>query len=108
MGYGFIGYEEKESEESLFYTSCMYAYQPIFRECFGKEITDFCGEVTDETIRCFELGIKRLKQEPQKYNLDSRQMIGYIDNITFDVLIKNFEELIGLMKRNKVRYLYIS
>lgn len=108
MGYGFIGYEEKESEESLFYTSCMYAYQPIFRECFGREITDFNGEVTEETVRCFELGVKRLRQEPLKHNLNHRQMIGYTDNITFDELIRNLEELLELMKCGKVHYLSID
>lgn len=108
MGYWFFGYEEKESEENVFYGSCMYAYQPIFRECFGREITDFSGDVTEETVTNFEYGIKRLEQEPQKYNLDSRQMMGYLDNITFEELIKKLKELLNLMKCGKVHYLSID
>lgn len=108
MGYGFIGYKEKESEESLFYTSCMYVYQPVFRECFGREISDFSGEVTEETIRCFESGIERLKEEPSKYNMNHRQMAGYVDNVTLDALISNLEELLELMKCGKAHYLSIG
>ena len=46
MGYGFIGKHRKTDEESIFYEECMYAYQPVFKECFGREIAEFSGRVT--------------------------------------------------------------
>lgn len=108
MGYGFIGYHRKTDEKSIFYTSCMYAYQPIFRECFGKEITEFSGRVTKAKIEEFENGVIKLEGHPENREYDKKQMRGYIDNITFDELISDFHKLIELMKDKKVCYLSID
>lgn len=108
MGYGFIGKHRKTDVDSVFYTSCMYQYQPIFRECFGKEITEFSGRITKHKISEFEIGLENLKKHPESYNQDNRQMIGYVDNITFDKLILDLYKLLDLMKTKKVRYLSID
>ena len=108
MGYGFIGMHRKTDENSVFYTSCMYSYQPIFRECFGKEITEFSGRVTKQKILEFENGLKALNNHPESRKQDAEQMRGYIDNITFDELILNLYKLLDLMKNKKVAYLSIE
>lgn len=108
MGYGFSGRHRKTDEKCMFYTSCMYSYQPIFRECFGKEITEFDGRVTKQKILEFEIGLENLKNHPERLKQDNQQMRGYIDNITFDKLILDLYELLGLMKNKEVGYLSIG
>ena len=108
MGYGFIGSHRKTDEDSVFYTSCMYSYQGIFRECFGKEITEFSGRVTKQKISEFENGLKNLKNHPESRKQDTQQMRGYIDNITFDELISDLYRLLELMKNKEVGYLSIA
>lgn len=108
MGYGFIGKHRKTDTESIFYTSCMYQYQPVFRECFGKEITEFSGRVTKQKISEFENGLKKLECHPESKKMDTRQMRGYIDNISFDNLISDFYKLLTLMKTKEVGYLSID
>lgn len=107
MGYGFMGMHRKTDENSVFYTSCMYSYQPIFRECFGKEITEFSGRVTKQKISDFEIGLDNLKNHPESRKQDNRQMIGYIDNISFEELISDLYNLLDLMKNKEVGYLSI-
>lgn len=108
MGYGFLGYHHKTDNESIFYTSCMYSYQSVFRECFGKEITEFRGKVTKQKIADFEFGVDKLESNSEKFNQDRQQMRGYIDNITFDGLISDFRKMIELMKNKEIRYLSID
>lgn len=108
MGYGFLGYHRKTDDKSVFYTSCMYSYQPVFKECFGKEVTEFRGRVTKQKITDFELGVDKLESNAEKFNQDHKQMRGYIDNITFDELISDFRKMIELMKNKEIGYLSID
>lgn len=107
MGYGFIGYHRKTDDESIFYEECMYAYQPVFRECFGKEITEFSGRVTKKKIEEFEIGLKKFKSNKNN-NRDNKQFAGYLSNITYDKLCDKLSELLELMKDKKVCYLSIG
>lgn len=107
MGYGFIGMHRKTDEKDVFYTSCMYSYQGLFRECFGREITEFSGRVTKAKIAEFEQGIRKLERHPDSHKQDMRQMRGYIDNTTFDELIIDLNKLLDLMKNKEVCYLSI-
>jgi hypothetical protein len=106
MGYGFIGKHRKTDEESIFYEECMYAYQPVFRKCFGKEITEFSGRITKKKIEEFKIGLERFKSNPNN-NRDYRQSIGYLSNITYDKLCERLSELLELMEDKKVCYLII-
>ena len=108
MGYGFIGKHAKTDKDSVFYTSCMYSYQPIFKECFGKDVSECSGRVTKQKILKFEEGLGRLKNHPKAHEQDSKMMRGYIDNISFDDLIVNLSKLLELMKDRKVKYLSID
>lgn len=108
MGYGFIGMHRKTDEETVFYTSCMYSYQGLFRECFGKEITEFNGRVTKQKISEFEIGLENLKNRPESRKQDFKQMRGYIDNTTFDELLSDLYKLLELMKNKEVGYLSIA
>ncbi|WP_036653765.1 hypothetical protein [Paenibacillus pini] len=96
----------KRMKNHIFYTSCMYAYQPIFRECFGKEITKFEGRVTMREIEEFRNGISKFADK--KYSLDHKRMAGYIDNISHDQLVNDLNKLCDLMESKEVRYLFIS
>lgn len=107
MGYGFIGQHRKTDEENIFYEECMYAYQPVFRECFGKEITEFSGRVTKKKIEEFRVGLERFKSNPNN-NRDYRQAIGYLSNITYDKLCDRLSELLRLMESKEVCYLHIG
>lgn len=107
MGYGFIGYHRKTDDECIFYEECMYAYQPVFRECFGKEITEFCGRVTKKNIEEFEVGLEKFKSNKFN-NRDSEQCVGYVSNITYDKLCDRLTELLELMKDKQVCYLSIE
>lgn len=107
MGYGFIGKHRKTDEESIFYEECMYAYQPVFRECFGKEITEFSGRVTKKKIEEFRIGLEKFKSNPNN-NRDYRQSIGYLSNITYDKLCNKLSELLILMEDKQVGYLIID
>ena len=107
MGYSFIGKHRKTDEESIFYEECMYAYQSIFRECFGKEITDFGGRVTKKKIEDFEIGLDKFKSD-EGNNMDYRQSVGYLSNITYEKLCDRLFELLELMKSKKVCYLIIG
>ena len=106
MGYGFIGRYRKDSE-TIFYEECMYAYQPVFRECFGKEITEFSGRVTKGKIKEFEIGLEKFKSNKNN-NKDDRQFTGYLSNITYDKLCDRLTELLELMKDKQVGYLNIG
>lgn len=108
MGYDFIGQHRKTDEDNIFYTSCMYSYQPIFKECFKKEIAEFSGRVTKQKILEFEDGLKRLKSHPEAQKQNNKIMYGYIDNILFDDLIVDLYKLLELMKDKKVGYLLIG
>ena len=59
MGYGFIGYHRATDDGSLFYTECIYAYEPVFKQCFGKEISKFSGRVTKKKIDEFKIGLEK-------------------------------------------------
>lgn len=107
MGYGFIGYHRKTDDESIFYEECMYAYQSVFRECFGKEITEFSGRVTKKKIEEFEVGLEKFKSNKNN-NRDNKQFAGYLSNITYDKLCDKLSELLELMKDKKVCYLSIG
>lgn len=107
MGYDFYGYHRKTDEQYIFTTECMYAYQPIFLKCFGKQITDFNGRVTKVKIKEFEEGLDKFINNPQ-YNKDHRQFPGYISNITYEELCKKLQELLRLMKNKEVGYLSIG
>lgn len=107
MGYGFIGKHRKTDEESIFYEECMYAYQSVFRECFGKEITEFSGRVTKKKIEEFRIGLERFKSNPNN-NRDYRQSIGYLSNITYDKLCDKLSELLELMENKQIGYLIIG
>ena len=106
MGYGFIGSYRKDSE-TIFYEECMYAYQPVFRKCFGKEITEFSGRVTKKKIEEFEAGLENFKSN-QCNNIDSKQIKYYLSNITYDKLCDRLSELLELMKDKQVCYLHIG
>ena len=106
MGYGFIGKHRKTDEESIFYEECMYAYQPVFMACFGKEITEFSGRVTKKKIEEFKIGLDKFKADKSN-NRDYRQSIGYLSNITYDKLCDRLSELLELMKSKQVGYLII-
>lgn len=106
MGYGFIGKHRKTDEENIFYEECMYAYQPVFRGCFGKEITEFSGRVTKKKIEEFKTGLDKFKTY-ESNNRDYRQCVGYLSNITYDKLCSRLSELLELMKDKKVGYLII-
>ena len=106
MGYDFIGKHRKTDEESIFYECCMYAYQPVFRECFGKEITEFSGRVTKKKIEEFRVGLERFKSNSNN-NRDYKQYTGYLSNITYDKLCDRLSELLKLMEDKQVGYLRI-
>ena len=107
MGYGFIGYHRATDNKASFYTECMYAYQPVFRECFGKEISEFSGRVTKKKIEEFKIGLERFKSNPNN-NRDNSQFIGYLSNITYDKLCDKLSELLELMGKKEVCYLNIG
>ena len=107
MGYGFSGRHRKSDDESIFYEECMYAYQPVFKKCFGKEISEFSGRVTKKKIEEFEIGLEKFKLD-ENNNRDYRQCAGYISNITYDKLCDRLSELLELMKDKKVCYLSIG
>ncbi len=107
MGYGFIGQHRKTDDESIFYEECMYAYEPVFKECFGKEISDFSGRVTKKKIKEFEIGLEKFKSRKDN-NRDYKQIPGYLSNITYDKLCNRLSELLELMKSKEVCYLIIG
>ena len=106
MGYGFSGRHRATDEECIFYEECMYAYQPVFKQCFGKEISEFSGRVTKKKIEEFRIGLERFKSNSNN-NRDYRQSIGYLSNITYDKLCDRLSELLELMESKQVGYLSI-
>ena len=106
MGYDFFGYRRKTDEEWAFTTECMYAYQPVFKECFGKDITEFNGRVTKKKIEEFKIGLENFKSN-QNNNRDYRQSPGNLSNITYDRLCDELYELLRLMENKEVCYLRI-
>jgi len=106
MGYGFSGKHRKTDEECIFYEECMYAYQPVFRECFGREISEFSGRVTKKKIEEFRVGLERFKSNPNN-NRDYRQFPGNLSNTTYNKLCDDLSELLKLMENKEVGYLII-
>lgn len=107
MGYGFIGYHRAIDDKSLFYTECMYAYEPVFKQCFGKEISKFSGRVTKKKIEEFKIGLEKFKSN-QNNNRDYEQFPGYLSNITYEKLCEELSELLRLMENKEVCYLRIG
>lgn len=107
MGYGFIGKHRATDDKCIFYEECMYAYEPVFRECFGNEITEFSGRVTKKKIEEFRVGLERFKSNPNN-NRDYSQTIGYLSNITYNNLCDRLSELLKLMEDKQVCYLNIG
>ena len=106
IGYGFIG-SSTPNGETIFYEECMYAYQPVFKECFGKDISEFSGNVTQKTIEEFERGLQKFKLN-RCNSKDHKQIPGYLSNITYDKLCDRLLELLTLMKEKEVCYLIIE
>ena len=106
MGYDFFGYHRATDDKSLFYATCMYAYEPVFKQCFGKEISKFSGRVTKKNIEEFKIGLERFKSS-RNNNRDSSQFVGDISNTTYDKLCKELSELLKLMESKEVCYLSI-
>lgn len=107
MGYGFIGYHRATDDKSLFYTECMYAYEPVFKQCFGKEISKFSGRVSKKKIEEFKIGLERFKSN-QNNNRDYEQFPGDLSNTTYDKLCEELSELLRLMESKEVCYLHIG
>ncbi len=107
MGYDFYGYHRKKDNDIIFHEGCMYAYQPVFKECFGREICDFSGVVTKKTVEEFRIGLEKFKSAGNN-NLDRYQMPGYLGNITYEKLSDRLSELLYLMESKQVRYLSIN
>ena len=109
MGYSFIGQHRKTDDESIFYEECMYSYQPVFRECFGKEITEFSGRVTKKKTEEFKIGLDKFKSN-KSYNKDCIRSMGYgyLSTITYDKLCDRLSELLELMESKQVGYLHIG
>ena len=108
MGYDFYGKHRKTDDEYIFTTECMYAYQPIFKECFSKDIKEFNGRVTKRKVEEFKLGVDKLSENPDRYNLNHKQMMGYLGNKDYAKLVEELYELYSLMKSKDVGYLEIS
>ena len=106
MGYGFSGKHRKTDEKCIFYEECMYAYQPVFKECFGREISEFSGRVTKKKIEEFRVGLERFKSNPNN-NRDYRQFPGDLSNTTYNKLCDDLSELLRLMENKQVGYLTI-
>ena len=107
MGYDFIGKYRKTDEESIFYECCMYAYEPVFKQCFGREISEFSGRVTKKKIEEFKIGLEKFKEDKSN-NRDYRQSVGYLANITYDKLCNRLSELLKLMESKQICYLIIG
>ena len=107
MGYSFGGYHRKTDEVCIFYEECMYTYEPIFKKCFGKNITEFSGRVTKEKIKEFEIGLEKFKSN-KECNIDYLQYTGNLSNIVYDKLCIRLSELLHLMKTKEVCYLLIG
>ena len=106
IGYGFIGSSIPDGE-TIFYEECMYAYQPILKKCFGKDITEFSGNVTQKTIEEFDRGLQKFKAN-RCNSKDHEQIPGYLSNITYDKLCNRLSELLTLRKDGAVCYLSIN
>ena len=107
MGYGFSGKHRKTDKKCIFYEECMYAYQPVFRECFLKEISEFSGRVTKKKIEEFKAGLERFKSNSNN-NRDYRQFPGDLSNTTYNKLCDDLSELLRLMESKQVGYLSIG
>ena len=107
MGYSFIGKHGKTDDECIFYTECMYAYEPVFKQCFGKEISKFSGKVTEKKIEEFKVGLEKFKSN-QDNNRDYKQFSGNLSNITYEKLCEELSELLRLMEIKEICYLNIG
>lgn len=107
MGYSFIGKHRSTDDECIFYTECMYEYEPVFKQCFGKEISKFSGRVSKMKIEEFKIGLERFKSN-QNNNRDYAQFPGYLSNITYEKLCGELSELLRLMENKQVCYLRIG
>jgi hypothetical protein len=108
MGYSFSGRHRTTDDESIFYTECMYAYEPVFKQCFGKEISKFSGRVTIQKIKEFEIGLEKFKSNKNNLNSLIEEFPQNLSNITHDKLCEDLSELLRLMKNKKVCYLHIG
>lgn len=106
MGYDFIGYHRKTDAKSIFWTHCMYAYEPVFKQCFGREISTFSGRVTKKKIEEFKIGLENFKLS-QNNNRDYRQFPADLSNITYKQLCEDLSKLLELMENKEVCYLSI-
>lgn len=107
MGYGFCCSKRKDTD-SIFYSSCMYAYQEIFKECFGREISKFSGKVTNVKSAEFRSGVDKFANNPKLYNVDYKQMRGYIDNCKYEDLVKDLYTICDMMDSKEIGYLNIA
>lgn len=106
MGYDFLGSHRKTDEKSIFWTHCMYAYEPVFKQCFGKEISLFSGRITKDKIKDFKKGLDIFKSNPNN-NRDCAQFPNDISNITYTQLCEDLSKLLELMENKEVCYLSI-
>lgn len=108
MGYGFSAMHRLKDEETIFYTECMYAYEPVFKKCIESEkgIYYFSGRVTKQKIKDFSLFLDKFSEKEN--NMDSKRFTGNMSNITHKRLIEDFTTIYNLMLEGKCKYLSIG
>lgn len=107
MGYNIIGLKKKDDDESVVSIMCNYAYQPVFKKCFGKDICEFYGRVTKDKIVAFENGVNNFIYNNSSY-MEASLYAGCISNCTYENLCKELQVLVENMKNKNVKYLIIG
>jgi hypothetical protein len=108
MGYDIYGYHRKTDNDYRMTIQCQYAYQPVFKDCFGKDIKEFNGRVTKAKLSEFETGVMKFINTPERFNLDNQMYQGNLANNKYSSLCRELLELVDVMKIKEVRYLNIG
>ncbi|MGL5085735.1 MAG: hypothetical protein ACRC68_08490, partial [Clostridium sp.] len=78
--------------------------------CVGDRIGiyKFNGVITKGSVKEFREFLDKFKSDSEN-NLDSKQLPGgYLSNITYEKLIKDFEEIYKLMETGKCKYFVVG
>jgi hypothetical protein len=110
MGYDIISAKSKKEMDQgniLSHIQCQYAYQPIFRQAFDRDISEWNGRLTKKRRGELLRGIDNLTLILES-GVNIPMHTGNISNCSPGRLKKEVEELKGLIRDGKIGYIRIT
>lgn len=111
MGYDIISSKTKKEwfeRGSLHHIQCQYAYQEIFQEVLGYDISRLSGRLLKRNVFNYTAELDKIINKLRSDNTNVPMFTGNLSNCDKGRLANEFEELKKLIADGKIGYIDIS